>query len=177
MVRKVSSTQAGRSFTLTFRFEPRLFGLIIGIDKYMSQGIPDLQGCKTDAQSIVDLLSRKFRVPSPHILCLTDEKATRSAIITGFKKHLIQNNDIESGDAMVIFYAGHGSRVSAPKGWLADYNQVETICPHDERTIGCDGKEVFSIPDRTLGGLLRKLFSVKGDNIVRVMHQSIVFLK
>jgi Caspase domain len=151
-----------------------MFGFIVGIDKYKSPGIPDLHGCKRDAQSMVDLLSHKFHVPSSHFLCLANEKATRSAIISGFQKHLIDNKNIESGDAIVIFYAGHGSRVLAPKGWVADGNKVETICPHDERTIGRDGKEVFSIPDRTLGGLLRKLSSIKGDNIVRIPCRLII---
>jgi len=151
-----------------------MFGFIVGIDKYKSQDIPDLQGCKRDAQSMVDLLSHKFHVPASHISCLADEKATRSAILSGFQKHLIDNDNIERGDAIVFFYAGHGSRVLAPKGWVADGNQVETICPHDERTIGRDGKEVFSIPDRTLGGLLRKLSSIKGDNIVSMVCRFVI---
>lgn len=145
-----------------------MFCFIVGIDKYKSPDIPNLNGCKRDAQSMVDFLSHKFHVPSSHFLCLANEKATRSAIISGFQKHLIENNNIERGDAMVVFYAGHGSRVLAPKGWVADGSKIETICPHDERTIGRNGKEVFSIPDRTLGGLLRKLSSIKGDNIVRM---------
>jgi hypothetical protein len=74
----------------------------------------------------------------------------------------------------VIFYAGHGNRVAAPKGWIADNDRVETICPHDERTIGPDGKEIFAIPDRTIGGLLRRLASIKGDNIVRTTSYSVV---
>jgi len=151
-----------------------MFGLIIGIDKYKSRDIQDLQGCKRDAQSMIDLLSHKFCVPSSHFLCLANERATRSAIIAGFQKHLIENNNIEQGDAIVIFYAGHGNRVAAPKGWIADNDRVETICPHDERTIGRDGKEIFAIPDRTIGGLLRRLASVKGDNIVRTTSYSVV---
>jgi len=150
-----------------------MFGLIIGIDKYQSRDIPNLQGCKRDAQSMVDLLTHKFRVPSSHFLCLANERATRNAILAGFQKHLIENNNIERGDAVVVFYAGHGSRVAAPKGWVADDNKVETICPHDERTFDHDGNEVFSIPDRTLGGLLRKLSSLKGDNIVRMTCRSV----
>jgi hypothetical protein len=145
-----------------------MFGFIVGVDEYKSGDIPNLHGCKRDAQSMVDLLSHKFHVPSSHFLCLANENATRNAIISGFQKHLIENNNIERGDAIVIFYAGHGGRVDAPKGWVADDNQVETICPHDERTIGHDDREVFSIPDQTLCGLLRKLSSIKGDNIVRM---------
>jgi hypothetical protein len=175
MSREVSATQSGTPFTLKFRFKPRsrLFGLIIGIDKYQSSsnqsgGIHNLRGCKADAQSMVDLLSRKFHIRSSHFLCLADERATRNAIMNGFQHHLIENNNIERGDAILVFYAGHGSRAAAPKGWNADEKKVETICPYDERTFDCDGKEIFGIPDRTIGGLLRKLCSSKGDNIVRM---------
>jgi Caspase domain len=170
MSREVSATQSGTPFNLKFRFEPRsrLFGLIVGIDKYQSGGIRNLQGCKADAQSMVDLLSRKFHIRSSHFRCLADERATRSAIIDGFEHHLIENNNIERGDAILIFYAGHGSRATAPSRWAADERKVETICPHDERTRDCNGKEIFGIPDRTIGGLLRKLCSFKGSNIVRM---------
>ena len=67
------------------------------------------------------------------------------------------------------FNTGHGSRAAAPKGWVADESKVETICPHDERTSDYYGKDIFGIPDRTIGGLLRKLSFIKGDNIVRVI--------
>jgi len=146
-----------------------MFGLIIGIDKYQSDEIRDLKGCKRDAQSVVDFLSHKFHIRSSHFLRISDERATRRAIIDGFQNHLIENSHIEHGDPMVIFYAGHGSRAYAPDGWIADKKRVETVCPHDERSIGHDGKEIFGIPDRTIGGLLRKLSFIKGDNIVRVL--------
>lgn len=175
MSREVSATQSGTPFNLQFRFKhrSRLFGLIVGIDKYKSNsnqsgGIHNLRGCKADTQSMVDLLSQKFHIRSSHFLFLTDERATRNAIINGIQHHLIENNNIERGDAILIFYVGHGRRAAAPKGWVADETKVETICHYDERTFDCDGKEIFGIPDRTIGGLLRKLCSYKGDNIVRM---------
>ena len=155
---------------LKFRFEPRsrLFGLIIGIDKYVSDGIRDLQGCKADAQSMVDLLSRKFHIRSSHFLCLANERATRSAIIGGFQHHLIENDNIGCGDAILIFYVGHGSQTTVPLRWIADGRKVKTMCPYDEQTLDCNEKEIFGIPDRTIGGLLRKLCYFKGNNIVRM---------
>ena len=135
----VSSMHHTRPFTLDFRFGPRrrMFAFIVAIDEYKSEKIPNLQGCKSDAQSVVDLLSRKFRVPSSHFLCLANERATRRGIIHGFWKHLIQNKNIKYGDAIVIFYAGHGSWVPPPKGWVTDYNRVETIC-HQSMYPNCN---------------------------------------
>ena len=123
---------------------------------------------------MMDFLSHKFHAPPSHFLFVADERATRSALLNGFQHHLIENNNIERGDAMVIFYAGHGSRTDAPTGWVADDNKVETLCPHDERTIGYDGKEIFGIPDRTIGSLLRRLAACKGDNIVRIVYHAAV---
>jgi Caspase domain len=165
-----------RPINLNLRFEPRsrMFGLIIAIDKYKSDEIRNLRGCKGDAHDIVDFLSYKYHIRSSHFLYLADAKATRSAIINAFQHHLIENNNIEFGDAIVIFYAGHGSRAAAPEGWVAHDKNIETICPHDERTVTShDRKEVFGIPDRTIGGLLRRLSHTKGNNIVRVVTCSI----
>jgi hypothetical protein len=152
-----------------------MFGLIIGIDQYESDKIRNLRGCKGDAHDMVDFLSDKYHIRSSHFLYLADERATRSAIINAFQHHLIENDNIEYGDAIVIFHAGHGGRAAAPKGWIADDHNVETLCPYDERTVGHDGKEIFGIPDRTIGGLLRMLSRTKGNNIVRVVT-CLVFL-
>ncbi|KIM75894.1 hypothetical protein PILCRDRAFT_13257 [Piloderma croceum F 1598] len=57
------------------------------------------------------------------------------------------------------------TQTDAPNGWVADGGKVETICPHDERSIGKDGKEIFGIPDHTIGGLLRSLATAKRHNI------------
>jgi hypothetical protein len=177
--RDIPETRNGGLFTLNFRFGPRsrLYGLIIGIDKYKSQEIPDLKGSVGDAQSMMNCLSDIYHVPADHFLFLANDGATRNAIITGFRNHLIQNNDIQRDDAIVVFYAGYGSQVVARKGWAPDGSKVETICPHDERTLDQRGQEILGIPDRTIDALLRRLASAKGDNIVRFASQFVnVFL-
>jgi hypothetical protein len=47
-------------------------------------------------------------------------------------------------------------------------NTIDTICPHDERTLDTNGNHISGIPDRTINGLLRRLAFTKGDNIVRL---------
>jgi hypothetical protein len=79
------------------------------------------------------------------------------------------DNGIEEGDAIVIFYAGHGSRVGAPTGWMSSDDIIETLCPHDERTIHKTGEAIHGIPDRTINAILYDLSSVKGNNIVSVI--------
>jgi len=153
--------------------ESRVFALIVAIDKYKNDQIPNLSGCENDGQNINAFLTKILHVPPSHIVFLTNEAATRHGIISNFETHLIQNTEIRKGDAMVFFYAGHGSRIAAPQRWLADSHLIETICPHDERTEDAEGNWIHGIPDRTIDGLMRKLAIHKGDNIVRPPSLSI----
>jgi Caspase domain len=144
--------------------------LIIGINKYKSQAIPELLGCVNDCNSIHNFLSASLRVPQSHIIVLTNEAATRQAIISNFENHLVQNSRIKKGDAIVFYYAGHGSRVQAPRGWLVGDNMIETICPCDEKMKDANNGVIHGIPDRTIDGLMRRLAFYKGDNIVRILY-------
>jgi Caspase domain len=84
-------------------------------------------------------------VPQSHIVVLTNEGATRYAILSSFENHLVQNNRIKKGDPIVWYYAGHGSRVEAPSGWLTGDNMIETICPYDEQTRDANDDFMHSI--------------------------------
>lgn len=136
------------------------------IQKYQHSDNFDLAGCVNDAKSMVAFLRDRLQVPEDHIAFLSDESATRGNIISTFSKHLTQNEEILEGDAMIVYYAGHGSRVPAPEGWQASDGQIETICPHDEGMQTADGKVITGIPDRTVNTLLRELAAKKGNNIV-----------
>ena len=129
MARNVPGLHAGGLFVPNFLFESRsrMFGLIIAIDKYKYHKIRDLRGCKGDAQSIINLLSHKFHIRPHQWHCLVDESTTRSAIIKGFQHRLLDNSDIEHGDAIAIYYASHG-------------HSTTPIRPHNDQTIDDDGK-------------------------------------
>ncbi|KAI0946425.1 hypothetical protein AcW1_009891 [Taiwanofungus camphoratus] len=146
--------------------QPRVFALIIAIDKYKNPD-DDLSGCENDGRKIESFLLDVLLVPPSHIVFLTNEGATRAAILSAFKSHLIDNEKIQKGDAIVFFYAGHGSRVQAPPQWLAENNMVETICPHDDGE-DIEGDLTPGIPDRTFDGLMRHLAHNKGDNIIAI---------
>jgi hypothetical protein len=88
-------------------------------------------------QDILDmksLLIKKFSVPSTHFLTLTDSQATHDAIITGFRKQLIENAKAHR-DALVIFqYSGHGSQVKDQTGSKAD-GLDSTLVPVNSRDL------------------------------------------
>jgi Caspase domain len=158
----LSKLKSGTPLSFKFRCEHsgQMFGLIIGIDEYQSPTIPNLRGCKENAQSIVDLLSYKFDVRPSHFLCLANERATRDAIMNGFQRHLIENSNIARGDAIVIYYAGHSSQTAASKG-KADSAMEISICPHDASSL-IDGGNF----GQTIDTLVQRLADIKGDNIV-----------
>jgi hypothetical protein len=135
------------------------------IDQYVSSNIPNLSGCVADAQSMQKYLVDSLAVPMDHILLLTDDNATRQAILQAFQTHFINNDRITKGNAMLFYFAGHGSQFNAPAGWTTDDRKVETITPHDQNVE----TEVFGIPDRTLFALFNKTAEVRGNNITTVL--------
>ncbi|CAE6409880.1 hypothetical protein ACGC1H_006488 [Rhizoctonia solani] len=166
----------------------RLHGLIIGVNKYKAVHRQDLRGCVNDAKSMRDYF-HSIGVPPDNLLCLFDEKATRKGILDAFESHLIDNPHIRTHDPIVIFFAGHGDRMLAPKGWHASDGMVEMILPHDAsyegtgsdnpsdqevgirrtNTLDTDKKYVYGIPDLTLAFLLYRLSQEKGNNITVIL--------
>ncbi|KAH9923562.1 caspase domain-containing protein [Fomitopsis serialis] len=146
----------------------RIFALVIAIDEYKSGEIINLHGCIHDGDDFTKFLTETLHVPESRIVRLINVEATRARILDKFDKDLINNPLIHRGDPIVIFYAGHGDRRSAPLTWAAENNMIETICPHDERMPDEKGEIVNGIPDRTFDGLMRHLANEKGDNIIAV---------
>jgi len=109
-------------------------------------------------------LSRCLHVPDNQMTLLLDKSATRDAIISAFRR-LIYDPTIRNGDTIIIFYAGHGSRVEAPSDWPSADGKIETICPHDERATDGHNNFIHGIPDRTINWMLHQLAAAKGNNI------------
>ncbi|KAH9931372.1 uncharacterized protein B0H18DRAFT_848025, partial [Fomitopsis serialis] len=149
----------------------RIWAFVVAIDVYQHSQIKNLGGCVSDGDDFCDYLTNTLRVPGNQTVRLTNERATRTHIIDTFFSHLIHNPNIERGDAIIIYYAGHGDRRSAPSSWNTTdgrLNMVELICAHDEGMPDEGGQPIIGIPDRTFGGLMRRLAHEKGDNIVAI---------
>jgi hypothetical protein len=127
-------------------------------------------------------------VPTDHIITLQNSQATRAGIINAFLAHLVHNDRITKGDALLFHFSGHGSRGPAPPSWpMASWNgadddgrELEFIVPFDgvRRSVlfgraphGDDGDAATAsgIPDRTLGALLRRAARRHGNNITVVL--------
>jgi hypothetical protein len=126
--------------------------------------VTTLKGAVPDANAVQEYLENHLGVPSSHILNLRDAEATRSAIIQALLD-LKNDTRIQTGDPILIFYAGHGGETDAPTAWGTGGSKIQMLIPHDFLTV-VDGSEVYGIPDRTIGALLDRLAKFKGDNIV-----------
>ncbi|EDR08533.1 uncharacterized protein LACBIDRAFT_297307 [Laccaria bicolor S238N-H82] len=143
---------------------PRLYALIIGINNYDHQR--KLHGAVPDADAIKDYLVNELKVPEGQIVNLRNSEASRTAIIDAFNR-LRDHPDIKEDDPILIYYAGHGGTLSAPPGWESGSGaKIQTIVPQDYDPT--EGKEVYPIPDRTIGGLIDGIANKKGNNITVV---------
>ncbi|PCH38921.1 hypothetical protein WOLCODRAFT_30093, partial [Wolfiporia cocos MD-104 SS10] len=142
-----------------------IFALLVGIDKYRNTDIPVLSGCINDCNNFETFLLEDLGVPKRNIRSLYNEAATRDAILGTIDSHLLKNENVLKGDVIIIFFAGHGSCLPAPKGWAPHDSNVETIRPYDEG-MQKDGTLIYGIPDHTIAVLMAQLSRIKGDNIV-----------
>ena len=120
-------------------------------------------GAVADADSIDNYLRKDLNVPSDQICNLRNQQATRKEIIEALKG--IANNDsIQRGDPILIYYAGHGGLTKAPVGWETESKEIQMLIPQDHNDI--EGPKVYGIPDQTIGALINDVAEAKGDNIV-----------
>ncbi|KAI0088785.1 hypothetical protein BDY19DRAFT_146916 [Irpex rosettiformis] len=136
-------------------------------------------GSDLDGTKVFDFLRERIKTPPEHILQLKNADVTRKRIIDTFKSHLIDNQDIEKGDAILFYFSGHGTRLKAPVGWTvveeknvvdAQDDMVEAIVPYDESVqYADDDHPTCSIPDRTLATLLKLAARNHGNNITVVL--------
>ncbi|MCB9309402.1 MAG: caspase family protein [Lewinellaceae bacterium] len=108
--------------------------LIIGVNDYAPIGVggPDLKGCVNDALDMANtLVICGFGVRNIRIL--TNQRATKANILRGMT-WLFKN--CKEGDSLVLYYSGHGTRVTN-MGTDYEVDRLdEAICPHDFNSGG-----------------------------------------
>lgn len=106
--------------------------LLIGINRYevdpATDRTPDLGGAVSDAEAIAESLRTHHGFQPADIRILKDREATRAAILSAVRGHLIA--PAQPGDLGVFFFAGHGSYVENPASLEQD-RRDETIVPAD----------------------------------------------
>ena len=88
--------------------------LIIGINDYKDQNIPDLETAVNDANAMANLLSERYGF---EVTLLLDRNATRESIYRNLRNLALST---EADDSVLIYYAGHGDldRLTHDGWWI-----------------------------------------------------------
>lgn len=114
----------------------RNLAVVIGINRYSSNGIHDLKTAVDDAIAIADLLEIEYAYKKTDIIRLLDGEAT----LIGLKNLLSDTipNQLKptDSDRLIFYYAGHGiprNSKDGPAGYLvpqdADLNNADSFLP------------------------------------------------
>jgi pimeloyl-ACP methyl ester carboxylesterase len=127
-----------------------VYALLVGIDAYQSPVAP-LSGCVNDIREIEAFLRERVEGNGTSLdaRVLTDEQATRPAIIEGFRNHLTKAGP---DDVAFFYYSGHGSQQrTAPELLHLEPDGLdETVVCHDSRSEGG-----WDLADKELATLIR----------------------
>ncbi|KAG6915810.1 hypothetical protein DXG01_009684 [Tephrocybe rancida] len=146
------------------------FAVIIAIDKYTDHGITDLRGAVKDANAFEKLLTSKLGVSKDRIINLRDEAATREEILKALRS-LAHHSAISSEDPILIYFSGHGSQTSPPRGWPTNSpdDKIQMLIPHDFVSRRPNGDQGSGILDITLSQILNDIAKNKSDNITVIL--------
>ena len=123
-----------------------VYALLVGIDDY--QDVPKLSGCLKDVEGFYDFLEATFDRGYLKVRALTDAKATRAAVIDGFRSHLSQAN---ADDIALFYFCGHGAQSPTATEFKAFYpdGKEEGLVCYDSRAPGN-----FDLADKELAVLI-----------------------
>ncbi|PBK63127.1 hypothetical protein ARMSODRAFT_839174, partial [Armillaria solidipes] len=158
-----------------------IWAVLVGIDNY--QHFP-LRGCVADALAMEEYLVDELLVPRERIQILlgprnhsdtaTDASSLPSrANILSLLFSLTTNPNVNYGDPIIIFFAGHGSRYP-----LSDHDDdeddclpkfVEVFCSMDRGILDNSGMPIPSITDRELNTILSQISRTKGHRITVIL--------
>ncbi|AFZ24339.1 alpha/beta hydrolase family protein,Caspase domain-containing protein [Cylindrospermum stagnale PCC 7417] len=139
-----------------------IYALLVGIDEYDPASIPlipTLKGSVNDIKAVAAFLRERIAKdigwqliePTNQPWILTNQQATRQAIINGFQQHLC---NADSDDVVLFYYAGHGAEERAPEEfWHLEPDRLnKTLVCYDSRT-----EDSRDLADKELTYLISKV--------------------
>lgn len=135
--------------------------LLVGINDYSASRlpaaanavrpheVPDLDGAVNDVVMMRDLLVALYGFSHSDVTVLTDQQASRDAILRALDTRLVAPT--QKGDTVVFYFSGHGSQVRNSLSKEAD-RLDESVLPADSRRGARDirDKELLAIFTRIL---------------------------
>ena len=85
--------------------------MIIGINDYQLDEIPDLNGAVRDSERMLSLLTGQngYDFPTKNVCHLKNDQASYDGVVASIEDWLVPR--LEEGDEVVIYFAGHGSQL------------------------------------------------------------------
>ncbi len=124
---------------------PKYYALLIGIDKYLENELPDgsyygdLSGCVRDINHVEKFLLTTLRVPSRNIIKLTasnngSDKPAEPASLWPTYENMVASFETlirkaKAGDQVYIHYSGHGGRAASLIPKLKSNGLDESLVP------------------------------------------------
>ncbi|KAK0460746.1 peptidase C14, caspase domain-containing protein, partial [Desarmillaria tabescens] len=148
-----------------------IWAFLVGIDGYSSN---PLHGCVEDASRVERYLVHHLHIPTGQIQKLLghhDAPPTDISSIPSCENilstllGLSTNSDIEHGDPIIIFFAGHGSRYLWSDNHEDKEKFVEAFCPMDRNTLNRNGKPISDITNQEINTILSEISHTKGHRI------------
>ncbi|KAK0207720.1 caspase domain-containing protein [Armillaria fumosa] len=162
----------------------RFWAVLIGINAYPKD---PLRGCVSDATNFFYFLTRNMGVPPDRINLLLGTDNTTSQLLSGVKYtsatranivdtllRLSTNSQIQYGDNILIYFAGHGAvyycRNHGAYPFPANQGTIEAICPMDRNPTASDrDKRIPDICDRELSTILSEICRTRGHHITVIL--------
>ena len=143
--------------------------LLVGVDRYQDPKLDLNKGspARDDITNIATLLKTRLSYDAAAIKILTDQEATRDAILKTFREWLIEGST--EGSRVYFYYAGQGYFIKDTSGDEVD-GLDEGIVPFDATTAPSSGTDLVInglILDDELSALLGEL---KGRSVTLVME-------
>src|ERR1051325_4019113 len=137
LIPQTKDTKAKIDTKSTATIAPIKLALLIGIGNYEDPGFGHLNGPGRDVKSMNELLQSFYDFRPQNILVLKDRAATRVAILTAFRKHLIEDAHKDPDTVIYIYLSGRGATVPDLNGDEVD-GRDEAIVPYDGRPNGAN---------------------------------------
>lgn len=102
------------------------YAVLVGINIYECGS--NLRGCVNDVENMYNLLTSTYGFQPDRIRVLTDQRATKRAIL-GHVNWLVKQG--VAGDQLVLHYSGHGSQVRDRDGDELKDHEDEILCSTD----------------------------------------------
>ncbi|KAG6819155.1 hypothetical protein H0H93_014815, partial [Arthromyces matolae] len=167
---RISLSQADRLLKIVGDTPSRqgaVFAVLIGINNYKDPQVPNLHAAIKDVYAIEDLLVERFSASRSRIIKLLNEEATREGILKAFQD-LADNEDIGLLDPILIYYAGHGSKLALSRQTpfpISSSGRGHMLLPHDFKLEGSQSALGQGISDVGLSDYLAKIAASKSNNI------------